>query len=117
MTKELVCIECPMGCRLTVTLEDNAVVDVTGHTCPKGPVYARQEAVRPLRVVTSLMRASNRERPFSVKTAAPVPKDRVLECARIIRNTRFPAPVRTGQTVITDVCGTGVDVIATQDVS
>ena len=60
-----------MGCRLSVTIEDGKVEKVEGNSCVKGAEYAKQEAVSPVRVVTSLMRASNRKKPFSVKTAAP----------------------------------------------
>ena len=38
---ELTCIGCPMGCPLIVTMEDGAVVSVTGNTCPRGDAYAR----------------------------------------------------------------------------
>ena len=31
MEKELVCINCPMGCRLTVTMEGSEVRAVTGN--------------------------------------------------------------------------------------
>ena len=38
---ELTCIGCPMGCPLIVTMEDGAVVSVTGNTCPRGDAYAQ----------------------------------------------------------------------------
>ena len=31
--RELICIGCPMGCPLTVTLDGGAVVTVQGNTC------------------------------------------------------------------------------------
>ena len=34
-TRELTCINCPLGCQLTVTI-DGANVNVTGNTCPRG---------------------------------------------------------------------------------
>ena len=34
--RELVCVACPLGCPITVTLEDNNnVTDVTGNTCKR----------------------------------------------------------------------------------
>ena len=39
--RELICIGCPMGCPLTVTLDGGAVVTVQGNTCPRGDAYAR----------------------------------------------------------------------------
>ena len=38
--RELICIGCPMGCPLTVTLDGGAVVTVQGNTCPRGAVDA-----------------------------------------------------------------------------
>lgn len=114
--KNLVCINCPLGCRLTVTIEDGSVQDVAGSLCKKGREYARQESVSPTRVVTSLMRLSNRDQPFSVKTSAPIPKERIFDCVKQIFATRPAAPIMCGSVVVRDVCGTGVDIIATQDV-
>ena len=74
MEKEFICINCPMGCRLAVTVADGKVAKVEGNSCNKGIAYAKQEAVNPMRVVTSLMRASNRKKTFSVKTTVPIPK-------------------------------------------
>ena len=52
ITKELTCIGCPMGCNITVTLDDNKnVLDVKGFTCAIGEKYARTEVVNPERVI------------------------------------------------------------------
>ena len=52
-TRELICIGCPMGCSLKVTLENGQVTEVTGNTCPNGDKYARKECTNPTRIVTS----------------------------------------------------------------
>ena len=39
---EMVCIACPLGCRLTVTAAAGDEVTVSGNRCPKGEVYARE---------------------------------------------------------------------------
>ena len=116
MEKELVCINCPMGCRLTVTMEDGKVQSVKGNICPKGEQYARQEAVEPLRVLTSLMRMEGRQAPLSVKTSQPVPKRLLFDCVHEIFSHRAAAPVHVGDVIIPNVCGTGADIIATQEV-
>ena len=41
--RELICIGCPLGCMLTVEMNDGAVVNVTGNTCPRGKVYAEKD--------------------------------------------------------------------------
>lgn len=84
MEKQLVCINCPMGCRLIVSMEGDKVCSVAGNVCKRGEEYARQEAVEPLRVLTSLMRIEGREKPFSVKTSAPIPKRLMFDCVNEI---------------------------------
>lgn len=113
--KKFICINCPLGCRLTVKLEDGEVTKVLGNSCNRGELYGRQEAIAPKRVLTCLMRASNRQKPFSVKTVGPIPKEMLFRCAQIIYDTRPEAPVFMGDVVIHNICGTGVDVLATQD--
>ena len=45
--KNLICICCPLGCPLTVALENGEVVSVTGNTCPRGAAYGRREVTNP----------------------------------------------------------------------
>lgn len=54
--KNLICIGCPMGCPLTVKMENGEVVSVTGNTCKRGDIYARKEVTNPTRIVTSTVR-------------------------------------------------------------
>jgi CxxC motif-containing protein len=113
--KEFVCICCPYGCRLRVTIEDGRVWEVRENHCNRGRDYALEEAVMPKRVITSLMRARGRMKPFSVKTDAPVLKKFFFDCVNFIRRTTPEAPIRYGEVIIRDILGTGVNVIATVD--
>ena len=55
-------------------------LQVVGNSCPKGQEYAVNECTNPVRTVTSTVRVSNREDTMvSVKTAAPVPKEKMME--------------------------------------
>ena len=47
--RELICIGCPMGCPLTVELENGEIKTITGYTCKKGETYARKEVTNPTR--------------------------------------------------------------------
>lgn len=112
----ITCMGCPMGCRLRVTLDGGHVTAVDGAECGRGAVYARQECVCPARMVSSLARVCGRRAPVSVKTARPIPKEAIFEVMREIHGLRLVPPVRLGDVVIRDVCGTGVDVVATMEV-
>jgi Uncharacterized protein with conserved CXXC pairs len=116
MKKDFICIHCPMGCRLQVGLEQDEVKSVEGQACNRGVEYARQEATHPVRTVTALMRLADRSQPLSVKTSGPVPKDLVFACVKAIYKTHPKAPIRCGEALIENICGTGVSVISTRDV-
>lgn len=113
--KNITCISCPIGCRLTVTLENGEVTAVSGNTCPRGEAYGKTECTAPVRMVTGLVRIKGRNEPLSVKTAQPIPKQLVGECVEILARTEIAAPVKLGDVVIHDVCDCGVDIVATKN--
>lgn len=116
-TKELVCIRCPLGCNLSVKLEGGEIAAVTGNTCPRGAEYAVKELTDPRRIVTSLVRVRGGELPVApVKTASDIPKGKVGDCVKALRQIEVPAPVHIGDVVMENVCGTGVDMVATANV-
>jgi CxxC motif-containing protein len=116
MEQTITCISCPVGCRMKVVVEQGEVVSVGGNSCNRGIVYAKQESVAPRRMVTAAVMLQNHAMPLSVKTGAPIPKEKIFECMEEISALRLNAPVKIGQVVIADVCGTGVDVVATKSV-
>ena len=116
MEQTITCISCPVGCRMTVTLENGAFVSVTGNTCKRGEVYARQECVAPERMVTAVIPVEGSVMPLSVKTRTPIPKAKINDCMAALAQVKITAPVQLGQVVLADVCGTGVDIIATKSV-
>ena len=116
MEQTITCISCPVGCRMTVQVEGGAVTSVAGNTCKRGETYARQECVAPERMVTAVIPVEGSPMPLSVKTRTPIPKARIQDCMAALAKLRLTAPVAMGDVVLPDVCGTGVDVIATKAV-
>ena len=116
MEHQITCINCPVGCRMTVVVEDGKVVSVTGNTCKRGVAYAEQECVAPQRMVTAVVTVAGRKTPVSVKTRTPIPKEQIFACMKQLSQLTLNAPVHMGDVVLADVCGTGVDVIATKTV-
>lgn len=108
----IICIVCPKGCRLTV---DEQTLAVTGNSCPRGAEYGKNELTHPVRVVTSTVCVEGAaiER-CPVKTKGSVPKEKMFDVMAALDGVCLKAPVACGQTVLADVCGTGVDVIATR---
>ena len=99
--REFVCIGCPLGCNVTVELDGTEMKAITGNTCPRGADYVTKELTDPRRIVTSLVRVTGGELPVvSVKTASDIPKDKIRDCIRALK----------------DVCGTGINMIATKTI-
>ena len=116
-TRKLTCIGCPMGCQLTVTMDNGEVTEVTGNTCKRGDVYARKEVTNPTRIVTSTVPVNGgRIAMVSCKTKSDIPKDKIFDCMKAIEGVSVNAPVHIGDVIVKNVCGTGVDVIATKEV-
>ena len=115
--RELICIGCPMGCPLTVELENGEIKTITGYTCKKCETYARKEVTNPTRIVTSTVRVEGgRADMVSVKTREDIPKDKIFQCVKALKGVTVKAPIRIGDVVVADVAGTGVDIVATKEV-
>ena len=113
----LICIGCPLGCPLEVEMEGAEVLTVTGHTCRNGEKYARKELTDPTRIVTSTVRVVGGTLAMvSVKTAADIPKGKIFDCVKALQAIDIPAPVAIGDVIIENVCGTGVNIVATKNV-
>lgn len=114
---DLICIGCPLGCPVSVTMENGEVREVTGNTCKRGDAYARKEVTNPTRIVTSTVRVTGGELAMaSVKTASDIPKGRIFDCIKALQTIELKAPVQIGQVVLENVAGTGVQVVATKNV-
>ena len=114
MIKELICINCPMGCLVTVTMDGDEITDISGYTCPRGKTYAEKEVTNPTRVVTSTMKVKGGKHDrVACKTAQDIPKDKIMDVMQAINVAEAQAPVVIGEVLIPNVADTGVDVIAT----
>ena len=115
MKRELTCILCPRGCRLTVSGEsDNLTVE--GDGCKNGVRYGISECLDPVRTVTSILRVSNRcDTMVSVKTSVPVKKQDMFSVVAVLKNTVIEAPVAAGEVLLRDVFG--ADIIATKTIN
>ena len=110
MTKELICIACPRGCTLTVTIDDATnIIEVSGNSCPKGISYGKQEVLCPMRTLTTTVACRSAQHNgettgFSapefirlpVKTGCEIPLEEMTSMIEKIRSITAAAPVRYG---------------------
>ena len=121
MERKLVCISCPLGCRLTVTWENEEDITVTGNRCANGESYAREEILAPKRVVTATVAvtvdaAASLPRRLPVKTSAPLLKEHIPGLLNRLYTMEVEPPLRLGEVILEDIAGTGVDLVTTRSV-
>ena len=115
MEKNIICTVCPRGCHVKVTLENNQVTELADYGCKRGMEYATAEATHPVRILTTTVKIEGK--PYDllpVRSNAPVPKEMQMDCMAAIKKVSVTAPVAAGSVVLPNICGTGVDIIATK---
>lgn len=113
----VICITCPKGCTLHVTRDGDTVVKVT-QGCKRGHEYVKRELVDPRRMVASTVQVEGGRHPLlPVSTSAPFPKPRISDLMVVLRDLKVQAPVQMGQVVLSDALGTGIDIIASRNMT
>jgi CxxC motif-containing protein len=111
--KDMICIVCPRGCRLSVG--EAPLHPVEGNACPRGAAYALEEIREPRRTVTATCPSlSDSPRRIPVKTTGGILRERIPALMEILVRTRVSLPVRSGDILIENWEGTGVSVVATR---
>lgn len=114
---KIICISCPIGCRMTIQSKDGKITSIIGNACPKGIKYAEEEFVNPLRILPTTVKVIGGELPLvSVKTEKAISKRLLLKAMVEIAEIEVNAPVKIGQVIKSDLLGTGVSLVATRNV-
>ena len=117
-TRTITCILCPRGCSLKVELENGKIKSVKNNGCKNGPRYAEDEGYHPTRTLTTTVRIKDAKLPLlPVRTAKPIPKNKVFPAMSTLAKVEIKAPVTAGQVIYHDILSTGVDVIASRDLN
>ncbi len=116
MIKNIICIECPKGCCLSVDMENRKVTNPFGKECPKGEKYAVSEIENPVRILTAAVMAEGLDlKMVPVKTDRPVPKAKLIQAMDEIKKIRLTASVRAGDVIINNFLDLDAKLIATRD--
>ena len=115
--KKLICIACPLGCRLEVEQNDSGEISVTGNRCNRGEEYGREELLAPKRIVTATIHIDSATvNRLPVKTDASLPKEYISDVLNQLYRMRFTPPVACGQVIWENIHNTGINVVATRTV-
>ena len=116
--RKITCASCTIGCELKVTLNNGEIVRVIGNACPRGETYARSEVKDPRRIFASTVRVIGGKLPVCpIRTKTPAPKEKIFDIAKEVAKLKIKAPVKIGQVLIHNVCGTDVDIVASRDLN
>lgn len=121
MIRELTCIRCPRGCRVSVTLnEDGTVTSLEGNACKRGDTYVRSELAEPKRMLTTTLPVMENHMLLGyvpVKTATDIPKEELLHVQQSLVGVSVEAPIRMGDILVEAVSSASVPLVATADFS
>lgn len=112
----LICINCPRGCSLKVE-EINGEIKVEGNLCPRGITYATNELLNPLRTLTTTISINSENcLRLPVISSDPLPKARVMDVMKQLKDINVSAPVNMGDVIVENILGLGVDIIASKTI-
>jgi len=116
--KKLICVVCPNGCELDISLDNNKELLVSGEMCVRGVDWARQEVINPLRTIASNILVKNGDWPLlSVRTDRPIPLNKISNTMEEIKKVVLNAPIFIGDIIIENVANTNAMIIATRNVT
>jgi len=113
----MICIVCPLGCKLTVTEKESSDkgFEVSGNKCPRGLEYGVIEMTNPTRVLTTTIKVNNAHlKRLPVRTKGAIPKPQIFDIMKVINKAEVTAPVTMGQVIIENILETGIDIIASR---
>ena len=106
------CVICPVSCTIDVEKTDSEW-KTQGNKCKRGQKYAISEHTEPVRMITTTVAVENSHFPrIPVISEKEVPKAKLMECLQYLYGVQIKAPIKCGDVVVSDICGTGVNILA-----
>ena len=115
---EIICIGCPLGCRIKLIINDKGkITDITDYQCKVGQKYAQEEFKTPARTLTTtvLTDASSERVLLPVRTNKPIHKEKLRESMQLLPKIRVKPPIRMGQVIIPNILDTGADLVSSDE--
>ncbi len=119
--KDLVCIICPKGCRITINYEINEneikiIQSIVGFSCPKGKTYAEQELLEPRRTLTTTIKTTYKEhKRLAVRSDSEIPLVQLIPIIKHLRSIVIDKPVTAGTCIVKNPLGLQTNIIAADD--
>ncbi len=118
MKKEIICTVCPRGCSVTVEGTENGITSIEGYSCKRGMEFAKSEFTNPVRILTTLVKIEGVESDLlPVRSDKPIPKTAIFDCMEAIKDANVKLPVKRYDIIISNICGTDANIVATKDIN
>ena len=112
--RKMICIVCPNGCELRVS-QEKGDYQVEGAQCKRGITYGIKESTRPERMLTTTVSISGGIHPrLAVINDHEIPREMIKDCLGVLYQLRVEAPIKMGDLILADICGTGVNILASR---
>ena len=115
---EIICIGCPLGCRVKLTVNKKGeITDINDYQCKVGKKYARQEFKAPVRILTAtiLTEESSERALLPVRTNKPIHKEKLKEGMQLLPKIRVKPPIKMGEVIIPNILNTGADLVSSDE--
>ncbi len=115
--KDMICIVCPLGCKLKVIKNDTSETGyvVEGNKCFRGADYGVKEMTNPTRVLTTTVIISDAPvKRLPVRTSGAIPKHLINQAMDLINKVEVESPIKVGQVIVKNILDTGVDVVTSR---
>jgi CxxC motif-containing protein len=113
--RHFVCVVCPVGCEIDVVHDGSEIISMEGNKCEKSEEFVTQELIEPMRILTTTVRIEGSRWPvIPVRTDEAVPKRLFPSIMKKLTRIKLQAPVNMLDVVMTDIAGTGANIIATR---
>ena len=117
LRETVICIGCPLGCRVTVLRDRKGqVAGMKDAECKQGEKYVLKELENPVRTLTATVRTGDDGFPLlPVRTSRPVLKGLLEPIMKETVKARVRPPVKAGDVIVKNVLRSKADLIATTD--
>jgi CxxC motif-containing protein len=113
--RHFICVTCPIGCEIDVETRDGEIVSMSGNKCSKGEEFVLQELKEPMRTLTSTVRVRGaRWAMLPVRTDDAIPKRLFPSVLAELARVELEVPVKMSEVILSNVAGTGADIVATR---
>ena len=113
---ELICTQCPNGCKMQAVYDKDQLIAISGNQCPRGKTYAEQEIRDPKRILTAIVRTTVGPLVIvPIRTSIAISRTKFIPVLQALDAFTLDHTVACGDTIIENIADTGSAIIVTRE--